>query len=250
MTRSVVVESVTKRFGGLLALDGVSLEARPGEITGLIGPNGAGKTTLFDIMTGFLAADTGTVRYGDKVLTGWSPGRVARAGVVRSFQEVRVFERLTGFENLAVAAGSDDDLARARGFLRKVGKATGNPIPLDAPAGSLSFGNQKILTLGRCLAAGVTALMLDEPAAALHEVGREIVAAFLRSFRSEETVILVVEHDMRFVSAVCDRVFVLAAGRVLADDTPAGIQRNRAVIDAYLGSRARRESMNDGTAAP
>jgi branched-chain amino acid transport system ATP-binding protein len=239
---SLVVDAVSKSYGGLRALDNVSLDARPGEITGLIGPNGAGKTTLFDVITGYAGADTGTVRYGGRTLTGMPPHKIARAGVVRNFQAVRIFERLTGFENLAVAKGADRDLAEAREFLSEVGRVTGNPIPLKAAAGSLSFGNQKILGIGRCLAAGAKGLMLDEPAAALHDMVRDILAGFLRSYQSQERVVLLVEHDMRFVTAVCDRVFVLTRGQVLAVGTPLEIQRDPVVIEAYLGSRENRES--------
>jgi branched-chain amino acid transport system ATP-binding protein len=236
-TPTLAVESVSKRFGGMEVLMEVSLEARSGEITGLIGPNGAGKTTLFNIITGFVRADTGTVRYGSQVLSGRSPDDIARCGVVRSFQDVRIFSRLTGLENIGVASGRREDMSRAYQFLVDVGRATGNPIPLAAGAGLLSFGNQKILSLARCLAVGAKALMLDEPAAGLHDVGREVVAAFLRSLRAAHIAVLVVEHDMRFVMATCDRIFVLSAGRILASGTPREIQQDRNVIDAYLGAR-------------
>jgi len=233
----LVVDGATKRYGGVQALDDVTIAADPGAITGLIGPNGAGKTTLFDIITGYARPDSGRITYGGQRLTGLSPQRISRLGVVRTFQDVRVFRHLTVLENIAVASRSRADLDRACDFLKTVYALTANPMPLNIAAGGLRFGNQKIVGLARCIATGATALLLDEPAAALHDSGRDVIASLMAAFRESGGLVLVVEHDMRFVMSTCDRVFVLAQGRLLASGPPEAIQANSQVIDAYRGKR-------------
>jgi ABC-type branched-subunit amino acid transport system ATPase component len=227
---------VSKSFGGVAALSDVSLEARAGEVTGLIGPNGAGKTTLFNVMTGFMASDAGVVRYGDRVLTGLGPARVAGLGVVRTFQDVRIFSGMTGFENLAVGARKSTDMESALALLEDVAEARGAPIPLDVPASSLSFGDQKIVAIARCLVVGAEAILLDEPASGLDEGGLDVLKLLLARFRDSGKLVLIVEHNMGLVMEVCDRLFVLASGKLLASGAPSEVRANAKVVDAYLGT--------------
>jgi branched-chain amino acid transport system ATP-binding protein len=233
---TLVVDGVTKRFGGVAALTDVSITARPGEITGLIGPNGAGKTTLFNCVTGFLKTDTGTVRYGDSRLDRLDPQRIARRGLVRTFQDVRVFNGMTALENLEVGVWRGGSRAEGLQFLHEAAAGHAVEIPLHVAAGSLSYGEQKVLAMARCLTVGASALLLDEPASGLDEAGLELLKRMLRSFRDAGKLVLLVEHNMGLVMDVCDRLFVLAFGRLLASGTPAEIRSNREVIDAYLGA--------------
>jgi branched-chain amino acid transport system ATP-binding protein len=226
---------VSKSFGGVAALTDVSIEARAGEITGLIGPNGAGKTTLFNVITGFLSCNAGEVRYGDRKLTGRSPARVARLGVVRTFQDVRIFPGMTGFENLSVGARGSSDMEAGLDLLEEAAEARGARIPLDIPATSLSFGDQKVVAIARCLVVRADAILLDEPASGLDEGGLHVLQVLLERFRARGKLVLVVEHNMSFVMSICDRLFVLASGRLLAEGTPKEIRANQQVIDAYLG---------------
>jgi ABC-type branched-subunit amino acid transport system ATPase component len=234
-SRELVVTGVSKHFGGVAALTDVSIGARRGEITGLIGPNGAGKTTLFNVITGFHRADSGTVAYGDRELTRLSPNRIAMAGVVRTFQDIHIFKGMTALENLEVGVRRSSDLDEALDMLRLTARTRGWGIPLDVPVASLSFGDQKVVAMARTLALGASAVLLDEPASGLDEGSIEVLLVLLRSFMERGKLVLIVEHNMGLVMSICDRLFVLANGSVLAEGTPAEIQKNRAVIDAYLG---------------
>jgi branched-chain amino acid transport system ATP-binding protein len=233
---TLVVSGVTKRFGGIAALTDVSITARPGEITGLIGPNGAGKTTLFNCVTGFLKTDSGAVLYGDSRLDRLPPQRIARHGVVRTFQDVRVFQGMTAIENLEGGVWRGGSRTEGLEFLREAAAGRSVEIPLHVPAGSLSYGEQKVLAIARCLTVGASALLLDEPASGLDEAGLQLLKRMLRSFRDAGKLVLLVEHNMGLVMDVCDRLFVLAFGKLLASGTPAEIRGNRDVIDAYLGA--------------
>jgi len=226
--------NITKHFGGVAALSGASISANPGEITGLIGPNGAGKTTLFDVITGFIQPDSGSVHYGDRELTRLPPNRIALRGVVRTFQDVRIFGGMTGLENLEVGVRRGCNLDAALELLQLAERTRGWAIPLDVPARSLSFGDQKVIAIARTLALGAGAMLLDEPASGLDEGSIGVLLTLLRSFKEQGKLVLLVEHNMGFVMSTCDRLFVLANGAVLAHGSPAEIQADRAVIDAYL----------------
>lgn len=242
------------RFGGISALDGVSLHVGAGEICGLIGANGAGKTTLFDVISGVRTPDSGRVRLlGDDVTT-WSTHRRARAGLRRTFQRVQVFGWLTVEENLLVASewrggggGVLADLVGAPGRRRRererreraeaVIERCGLGAVRHAQAAGLPIGTARLLELGRALVDEPRVLLLDEPASGLDAAEAERFAALVQASRTDQgTSVLLVEHDVGFVMEHCDRVVVLHLGRVIADGAPDVVRNDPAVRDAYLGT--------------
>jgi branched-chain amino acid transport system ATP-binding protein len=231
-----VVEGVVKRFGGLTALAGVGLTVEPGEVVGLIGPNGAGKTTLFGVLAGSVRPDAGRVRLGELELTGLPPHEVCRRGVARTFQLCRPFARLSVLENAAVAAlvrhpSRRAALEAARAALARMG--------LDRraaeAAGSLPLGLRKRLEIARALATGPRVLLLDETLAGLTPREVDDAVRTLSALRAEGIAVVVIEHVMRAVMALSDRIVVLHHGEVLASGTPAAVAADRRVIEAYLG---------------
>ncbi len=246
------VEGLVKAFGGLRALDGCSFEATAGGITGLIGPNGSGKSTLFNCVTGFYAPDTGRVSFDGAPLTGLSPWEIAQRGIVRTFQQTRIFPRLTCLENLLSApAGQPGEgllaalarpprVRRREAALRARAEALLARVELaahaDTLAGSLSYGQQKLLELGRALMTEPRLLLLDEPAAGINPALLERLVELIRALHAEGKGFLVVEHDMRLVMTLCQRVVVLDYGQTIAAGTPDEVARDPRVLDAYLGS--------------
>jgi len=247
---------VSQRFGGLRALDRVSLRVPEGSIVGLIGPNGAGKTTLFDCITGVRPPAEGRVHLFGRVVTEWPAHRRAALGVGRTFQRLELFGSLTVEENVVVAAeaefghgGALSDLlalpesVRTREDARDIAASTLELLGLephrDEPAGSLPIGLARRVELGRALARYPRLLLLDEPSSGLSAGESASLAELLRGLRDERgTSMLVVEHDMAFVMNLCDHMYVLDFGRLLADGTPDAIRRDPAVRAAYLGEEA------------
>jgi ABC-type branched-subunit amino acid transport system ATPase component len=227
------IRDLTKRFGGVVAVNRCSLALAPGKIYGLIGPNGSGKTTLFNCITGLESRDEGEVRYKGGRIDGLKPHQVARRGIGRTFQIIRVFPELTALENLLVVTREPFEVAhrRAQELLRFV---TLDRLENEY-AGNLSYGQQKLLEFIRVLMADPELILLDEPAAGVNRtLLNELLAAITR-LRDQGKTILIVEHDMKVVMGLCETVFVLDYGEKIAEGPPGVIQADERVIEAYFG---------------
>ena len=245
------VDHVTLRFGGLTALDDVTFDIREGEILGLIGPNGAGKTTCFNVVTGVYKPTTGQVRFLGTTLTGYQRHRITKLGIARTFQNIRLFPTMTALENVLVGADARHKTGviaalfglpqhrreeregqdRAMELLRFMGLEK----RADELAASLSYGDQRRLEIARAMATGPKLLCLDEPAAGFNPAEKQGLMDLIRRIRDRGYTVLLIEHDMRLVMGVTDRIVVLEFGRKIAEGRPAEIRDNPAVIAAYLG---------------
>lgn len=234
-------EGVRVQFVGVRALDGVDLELARGEILGLIGPNGAGKTTLVNTLSGYQRPDDGDVHLGGNVVTLWSPDRLSRAGLVRTFQNVRLFPNLTVFENVRLGAASMG--MRAKEATRLAWELLAR-LGLDARAAkrasSLPHGEERRVGIARALATRPAFVLLDEPAAGLNESESDDLLRALAEIPAQyECGLMVIEHDMRLIMRLCERIQVIDYGRTLTVGTPAEVRADADVIAAYLGSSAR-----------
>ena len=246
------IEELTKYFGGLCAVDHCSFEIPQGKIFGLIGPNGSGKTTVFNLVTGFLEPSSGRVSFKGRNISGLRPHQIGQLGIVRTFQLVRTFNRMTVMENLLVAptrqAGENfvwgvlrtprmrrqerEAIERARALLAVVGLE----CVADEYCANLSYAEQKMVEITRALMTDPDLIMLDEPASGINPTLVNQILDYIRRLRDEQgKTFLVVEHDMRVIMNLCDRIAVLNYGEKIAEGTPAEITENPAVIDAYLG---------------
>jgi branched-chain amino acid transport system ATP-binding protein len=241
----LALSSVSKRFGGLLALNRVSVTLVPGEIVGLIGPNGAGKTTLINVVTGVQAPDSGEITFAGQRVDRLAAFRIARLGIGRTFQVVQPFPRMSVLDNVAAGAlfaGRGRSVAAARARAMECLEFTGLAGNADTPAAQLTLPDRKRLELAKGLATNPKLLLLDEVNAGLNATEIERALTLIRAIAAQGITILLVEHLMKVVTRACARVLVLHQGALIADGSPDEVIRDPQVVDAYLGADLRAET--------
>ena len=247
------VEGLTRRFAGLVAVDGVTMSVAPGGLHAVIGPNGAGKTTLFNLISGLVAPSAGRIWLGDVEMTALRPEQRAGLGMGRTFQNIRVVGAMTALENVLtglqtrMSAGIGAVLLRTPGFRAEEKRAVerarvaldvvGLADKADIRAGGLSYGDQRRLEIARAIAPEPALLMLDEPAAGMNPAETEALSTLIQQLRQGSMTVLLVEHDMGFVMGLCDTVTVLNFGRLIFDGPAQAARQDPAVIEAYLGPK-------------
>ena len=249
---------VTKRFGGLTALSDVSLTIRKGEVYGLIGPNGAGKTTFFNVLTGAYVPEEGEIVFNGTELPTGKPHEVVAAGIARTFQNIRLFRELTALENVMAGhhlrsranpfsillqtkhAREEERLITERAF--ELLRYVGNEVFADTVPHTLSSGDERRVEIARALATEPQLLALDEPAAGMNATETGKLRELVQTIRHDGVTVLLIEHDVKLVMGLCDRLAVLDFGKKIAEDVPAEVQKNDAVISAYLGGHGTRKA--------
>ena len=245
------LKQISKNFGGLQVLQGVDFNVREGEIFGLIGPNGAGKTTVFNLITGLLRASSGSIGFNGEDIGEVAPHKITERGIARTFQNIRVFKEMTLLENVVVGMhehlnyGVADMLFNLGGFRKAEKEARERALELlswvkldhkaHMLADSLSYGEQRKLEFARALATKPKLLLLDEPVAGMNPAEKTELMAEIVNIKQRGFSIFMIEHDMRFVMGLCERIAVLNFGKIIAEGTPDQIKNNQEVIEAYLG---------------
>jgi branched-chain amino acid transport system ATP-binding protein len=254
----LAAERLSVSFGGVQAIDQVSLTIEPGLVFSIIGPNGAGKTTLFNLFSGLYKPSDGSVRFAGEDVTGLAPHELARRGMSRTFQNLQIFFRMTAIENVMLGRHRHERTTilaelfhlpsvkqqneRTRALAYQALARVGLEADAERPAGALAYGALKRLEIARALASEPKALLLDEPAAGCNPIETQELEGVIRSIVTSGVTVILVEHDMRLVMNISDRIHVLANGRTLAEGSSAEVRSNPAVIEAYLGVHGTREA--------
>jgi branched-chain amino acid transport system ATP-binding protein len=248
---SLALDRVSKRFGGVVAADAITLKIPTSRITGMIGPNGAGKTTIVNLITGMLTSDSGKILFGDRPISGASPSEVCRAGLARTFQNIRLLTEATVLENVMIGFHRFETSSllssllalpaarRETRSLRQQASALIDSFDMgryaDFAAGGLSYGHQRRVEIMRALASSPSILLLDEPVAGMNDAEADALGMVFRRLAEKGTGIFLIEHNLRFVTGLCEQVYVLDSGRLIAQGTPQAVVADPAVVAAYIG---------------